>query len=154
MTSPTPNSRCYLLNFFKVLLVTLAQCNLFLFVKITVLALGGLLRSTSWECFWNDADNTWLLGNIRSKLNERRSRRHMSVLCRLNFSHMSVELWLHNYPHKWTFEFTVSIFYPATLGVHKMVTQSCKCCTSMSHRFLNTKRDGEIILEWCPYVFS
>ena len=134
LTSPTPNSRCYLLNFFKVLLVTLAQYNLFLFVKITVLALGALLRSTIWECFWKDAGNAWLSGNIRPKLNERRSRRHMNVLCRLNFCHMSTDLWLHNHPQKWRFELTVSIFYPATLGARKMVTQSCKCCTSMSHR--------------------
>ena len=73
---------------------------------------------------------------------------------------MSNELWLHNHQHKWTFEFTVSIFYPATLGVHKMVTQSCKCCTSMSHRFLDTRRRKDhfgivpICLQWMIYQWN
>ena len=45
-------------------------------------------------------------------------------------SQMSTELWLHNHPHKWKFEFTVSIFDPATPSVHKMIT----------HSFVNTAR--------------
>ena len=45
-------------------------------------------------------------------------------------SQMSTELWLHNHPHKWKFEFTVSIFDPATPSVHKMIT----------HNLVNTAR--------------